>query len=235
MRVVLFIVLWLGLNPMAWSQNCDKVLLTGKVVDTLRPQNFYNLMIVNRTKGKGVFGLPNGGYNLYAENGDSITFSIRGYENIDYIVVADSNCQVKKTWVIEEKPQEIAQVVIRPLKTLSQIQEEREALAMRETRMVTGIEVLQSPITALYQVFSKKEQSKRLVAKLEYQDEQKAILQDLLRLYVAYDIFELTEEEFDAFIAFLNINEDFLKTASELELVTFIKDKFEHFQMLNKL
>lgn len=235
MRVVLFIVLWLGLNPMAWSQNCDKVLLTGKVVDTLRPQNFYNLMIVNRTKGKGVFGLPNGGYNLYAENGDSITFSIRGYENIDYIVVADSNCQVKKTWVIEEKPQEIAKVVIRPLKTLSQIQEEREALAMRETRMVTGIEVLQSPITALYQVFSKKEQSKRLVAKLEYQDEQKAILQDLLRLYVAYDIFELTEEEFDAFIAFLNINEDFLKTASELELVTFIKDKFEHFQMLNKL
>jgi hypothetical protein len=219
----------------AYSQGCEKVLLSGKVVDTLRPQNFYNLMIVNRTTGKGVFGLPNGGYNLYVANGDSITFSIRGYENLNYKVVADSNCQAKNTWIIEMLPQELEQVIIRPLKTLSQIQEEREALAMRETRMVTGIEVLQSPITALYQVFSKKEQSKRTVAKLNYADEQKAILQDLFRLYVAYDIIDLNEEEFDSFIAFLNVNEDFLKTASEMELVTFIKDKFEHFKMLNKL
>ncbi len=235
MRIAFLFLIGLFTSLLSFSQECEKVLLTGKVVDTLQAQNFYNLMIVNRTKGKGVFGLPNGGYNLYAENGDSITFSIRGYEKVDYVVEADSNCQVKRTWIIQEIPQEVAQVVIRPLKTLSQIQEEREALAMRETRMVTGIEVLQSPITALYQVFSKKEQSKRLVAKLEYQDEQKAILQDLLRLYVAYDIFELTEDEFDSFISFLNINEDFLKTASELELVTFIKDKFDHFKMLNNL
>ncbi len=121
------------------------------------------------------------------------------------------------------------------MKTLSQIQEEREALAMRETRMVTGIEVMQSPITALYQRFSQKEQSKRTVAKLKYEDEQKAILQDLLRLYVAYEIFDLNESEFDDFIAFLNVDEYFLKTASEFELVTFIKDKFEHFNILNKL
>jgi hypothetical protein len=94
--------------------------------------------------------------------------------------------------------------------------------------------VLRSPITALYERFSKKEQSKQLAAKLTYQDKQKGVLQDLLRLYVVYDIFDLSESEFDAFIAFLNIDEDFLKTASELELVTFIKDKFEHFKLLNQ-
>lgn len=235
MRIQLIILLVSLFSLTSWSQDCEKVLLSGKVIDTLRPQNFYNLMVVNRTTGKGFFGLPNGAYNLYVSNGDSITFSIRGYENFGYKVVADSNCQAKNTWVIEMLPQELDQVIIRPLKTLSQIQEEREALAMRETRMVTGIEVLQSPITALYQVFSKKEQSKRTVAKLNYQDKQKAILQDLFRLYIAYDIIELNEEEFDAFISFLNVNEDFLKTASEMELVTFIKDKYDHFKMLNKM
>ncbi len=214
---------------------CAKVLLSGKVIDTLRTQNFYNLMIVNRTSGVGVFGMPTGGYSLYVEEGDSITFSIKGYDKVNYIVSADSNCQAHHTWYIQMIPQEVDEVVIRPLKTLAQIQEEREALAMRETRQVTGIEVLQSPITALYQAFSQREKSKRTVALLEYEDEQKAILQDLFRLYVAYEIFDLTESEFDQFIAFLNINEDFLKTASELELVTFIKDKFEHFQNLNKL
>ena len=215
------------------AQDCKDVLLTGKVVDTLRPQNFYNLMIVNRTTGRGVFGQPNGTYNMYVSKGDSISFSIKEYYTINYTVVADSNCQDRKIWFIEQKPQEIREVVVRPLKTLEQIKEERSGLALRETRMVTGLESLQSPITALYQAFSKKEQNKRWIAKAEYADKQKAVVQELLRLYVAYDIIYMDEEQFDSFIAFLNIDETFLKTASEMELITFIQDKFEHFNSLN--
>ncbi|MDB0063210.1 hypothetical protein N9F27_03840 [Crocinitomicaceae bacterium] len=233
MRIFLFFVFFMTLT-LANAQDCDRVLISGKVADSLRPQGFYNLMIVNRTKGKGVFGMPSGGFSLYVDEGDSITFSIKGYEKVDYIVKADSTCRLNNIFYITMIPLEFDEVVIHPLKTLSQIQEEREALAMRETRMVTGIDVLRSPITALYERFSKKEQSKQLAAKLTYQDKQKGVLQDLLRLYVVYDIFDLSESEFDAFIAFLNIDEDFLKTASELELVTFIKDKFEHFKLLNQ-
>ena len=57
-------------------------------------------------------------------------------------------------------------------------------------------------------------------------------MRELLSLYVAYDIIELERDEFDLFIQFLNINEDFLKTASEMDLVLFIKDKYEHFLLL---
>ena len=98
--------------------------------------------------------------------------------------------------------------------------------------MVTGIEVLQSPITALYQALSKKEKSKRWVANQEHLDNQKRILQELLRTYVAYEIIELSNDEFESFISFLNINEVFLKTASEMELITFIKDKFDHYRKI---
>jgi hypothetical protein len=52
---------------------------------------------------------------------------------------------------------------------------------------------------------------------------------------VAYDIIELSEEEFDSFIEFLNFNEEFLKTASEMELITFIKDKYDHFNITRKM
>jgi hypothetical protein len=95
--------------------------------------------------------------------------------------------------------------------------------------MVTGIEMMQSPITALYQVFSKKERNKRWIAEQQYKDNQRKVVQELLRLYVANDIINLTEDEFDDFISFLNINEEFLKTATEMELITFIQDKYEHF------
>ncbi len=225
---------FLFLSLLTQAQQCDKVLFTGKVVDTLRPQNFYNLMIVNRRTGQGVFGQPNGSFSVYVSNGDSLSISVREYPLVKLVVKADSNCQFLKTIFIEPKPQEVREVVVRPLKTLEQIKEEREGLAMRETRMVTGIEMLQSPITALYQAFSKKEQNKRWIAEQNYKDDQRRVVKELLRTYIAYDIIELDEEEFDNFIAFLNVNEDFLKTATEMELITFIKDKYEHFRDMKK-
>jgi tyrosyl-tRNA synthetase len=123
-------------------------------------------------------------------------------------------------------------VIIKPLKSLNEIREEREALAMRETRLVTGVELLQSPITALYQTFSKKEQNKRWIAEQEYKDNKRKVVRELLRLYVASDIIELNEEEFDEFISFLNLSENFLKTSTEMELYLFIKDKYDHFKRL---
>ena len=191
-------------------------------------------MIVNRRTGQGVFGQPNGTFSVYVNNGDSISISVREYPLVKLVVKADSNCQFLKTIFIEPKPQEVREVVVRPLKSLEQIKEERSALAMRETRLVTGIEVMQSPITALYQAFSKKEQNKRWIAEQNYKDDQRRVVKELLRTYIAYDIIELDEEEFDNFIAFLNVNDSFLKTATEMELITFIKDKYEHFRDMKR-
>lgn len=237
MRNILFILLvsLLLLQPNAvYSQGCDRVLFTGKVEDTLRPQNFYNLMVINRTTGQGVFGQPNGHFSVYVANGDSISLSVKEYVMIQLTIQADSNCQVRRKFVIERRAQEIQEVVVKPLKTLDQIREEREDLALRETRMVTGIEVLQSPITALYQAFSRREINKRWIAEQEFKDDQRKVVKELLRLYVAYDIIDLSEEEFDDFILFLNVNETFLRTASEMELITFVQDKYFHFQRLNR-
>ena len=234
MKKVLFCIVLALFAQKAFSQKCDKVLFTGKVIDTLRPQNFYNLMVVNRSTGIGVFGQPNGSFYVYVSNGDSISISVKEYTTVNIVIKADSNCQVRKQFIIERKPQEIQEVIIKPLKTLEQIKEERENLALRETRQVTGLEMLRSPITALYQAFSKREKNKRWIAEQEFKDDQRKIVRELLHLYVAYDIIELSEEDFDAFIYFLNVNDSFLKTASEMELITFIQDKFDHFKRINK-
>lgn len=226
-------ILFLYFSSMSFGQ-CDKVLVTGKVIDSIRPQSFYNLMIVNQTTGKGVFGQPNGKFSVYVSNGDSISLSITGYPMVSFRVSADGNCQHRGVYELKGKVQEIEGVVVRPIKTLSQIKEEREALALRETRMVTGIEIMRSPLTALYQAFSKKEKAKRWIAQQEFKDNQEKVIKELLRTYVDGDIIELSEEEFDEFLHFLNMNSDFLKTASEMELIVFIKDKFEHYKNVKK-
>jgi GTP:adenosylcobinamide-phosphate guanylyltransferase len=222
-----FLLIFISTN--SFAQKCDRVYLFGKVVDTMYAQNFYNLMIVNRSTGQGIFGQPDGNFSLYTKDQDSITLSVRGYHMVGFLVEADSNCQMKIMAIIDRKAEQIQEVVIRPLKSLQQIKEERASLYMRETRQVTGIEVLQSPITALYQAFSKKEQSKVWISKMNYKDDQRKVIKELLRLYVSYDVVDLNEEEFNEFISFLNMDETFLKTASEMDLVTFIKDKFEHY------
>lgn len=215
------------------AQHCDKVLFFGKVVDSLRPQTFYNLMVINRSNGRGVFGHPNGSFSVYAKEGDTIALSVREYPLLTVVVHANNDCQQSGLYYLEPKVQQVAEVVVKPIKSLNEIKEEREALALRETRMVTGIEVMQSPITALYQAFSKKERAKRWVAEQEYKDDQRRIVKELLRTYVAYEVIELSEDEFDNFLDFLNLNEDFLKTATEMELITYIQDKFEHYLWLN--
>jgi hypothetical protein len=220
--------------PCGFFAQCDKVFVSGRVVDTLRPQSFYNLMVINRTTGRGIFGQPDGYFSVYVRPNDKIALSTKEYPIYEFIAKPDSNCQCQVIAYIEKLPQQVQEVVVRPLKTLEQIKEERKNLVLRETRQVTGVEAFQSPITALYQAFSKKEQNKRWIAEQKYKDDQRQVVKELLRLYVAYEIIEMEEADFDDFIIFLNADPDFLKTAAEMELVLFIKDKFEHFKMIRK-
>jgi tyrosyl-tRNA synthetase len=231
--IFLLLIVLLSFQTALHAQ-CDQVFISGKVLDTLREQNFFNLMVVNKSTGRGVFGQPSGHFSVYARPGDRIALSTKGYPVYEFIAKPDENCQCRVEAYIERLPQEVQEIVVRPLKTLEEIKEEREALALRETRTVTGVNVLQSPITALYQAFSKKEQNKRWIAEQQYKDDQRKIVKELLRLYVAFDIIELSEADFDEFITFLNLDEQFIKTASEMELILFIKDKYEHFKRMNR-
>ena len=52
-------------------------------------------------------------------------------------------------------------------------------------------------------------------------------------MYVSYDIIKLSNDDFIDFIRFMSMDENFLKTATDLELVTFIKDKLEHYMLLH--
>lgn len=232
MKLVVITALLL-FSGMAFGQNCSRVWLKGKVLDTLNPYSFLNLMVVNTSSGLGVLGHADGSFGVYTSSNDSIVLSVKGYERVGFRVKPDSTCQMEVIACVERRSVEIAEVVVKPLKTLQQIKEEREALTMREMRTVTGLEAFQSPITALYQRFSKKEQSKQTVAAMEYRDSQEKILQELLKLYISYDIIKMESDEFDDFIHFLNIDVDFLKTASDMELVAYIKAKYEHYRDLH--
>ncbi len=233
MKLIVATLLMILSGNLLAQQPCSKVWLRGKVEDTLNKHAFLNLMVVNTSNGKGVFGQPDGTFGVYINNNDSIVLSIKGYERYGFRVKGDSSCHFEIYAAVERKARQIDEVVIKPLKSIQEIKEERAALALRDTRTITGLEAFQSPITALYQRFSKKEQSKAAVAQKQYEDSKEQVVQELLKLYVSYDIIKLNNDDFIDFIRFMSIDENFLKTATDIELITFIKDKLEHYLLLH--
>jgi hypothetical protein len=232
MKFVFFTVV-LVISFVGRAQNCKFVNLYGSIKDTTAKQGFYNLFIVNKTASRGVFGKPDGTFSIQVNPGDSVFFRITGYQTLKIKVVADSSCQHEFRTIVSPLEYKKEEVVVFPIKPLSQLKEERERLAVVETRIVTGIDALKSPITALYQEFSRREKMKKKVAALEYQDNMNKVVKELLRVYIAYDVLELSETEFNDFIRFMNLNEDFLKSANDYQLIIYIKEKYIHFRQIN--
>lgn len=232
MKRLIYILILSFSSAVAYGQ-CEEIYLKGKVQDTAMPQSFYNLMVINVTTQQGVFGRPNGEFSVYVRPGDRIAFSVKGYGKKFIDIPHQDICTIDTVINLSPNIQKLEEVIVYPIKSLEKIKEERELLSQRETRTVTGINVLESPITALYERFSKTAQSKRLVAQMEHQDNMNTVVRELLRAYVSYDVVYLEEEQFSAFINFLNIDEHFLRTASDYELIGYIQGKLEHYKQLH--
>ena len=217
------------------NYNDSLITIKGKVIDTNYSVGFYNIVVLNKTVGKGIFGDYNGNFNITVKKSDTIGVSVRGYQTI-YLSYVDSvyHKTYNDKFYIQELEFTAEEVIVRPLKTLDELKEERASIAKREVATVTVVNAIQSPITALYMAFSKREKTKRYVAEMEFKDQQYDIVKEILRVYVHNDIFDLSTEDFDEFIRFLNLNTEFLKSASDYDLVTYIKAKFEHFQKIKE-
>jgi hypothetical protein len=237
MKALILIALFISTFTYGQSVNYNDSLITleGRVVDTNYSVGFYNIVVLNKTVGKGIFGEYTGKFSITVKKTDTVGISVHGYQTI-YVSYADS--AYKKVYddkfYIKELSILTKEVIVRPLKTLDELKKERASIAKREVATVTVVNAIESPITALYMAFSKREKTKRFVAEMEYKDQQHDVVKEILRVYVHNDIFDLTEDDFDEFIRFLNLNVEFLKSASDYDLVTYIKAKFEHFQKIKE-
>ena len=227
----------LGLSSFGQSPNYQDSLITvkGKVIDSIFNVGFYNLVVINKSVGKGIFGESNGTFSITVKKKDQIGISVVGYQTI-YLSFKDSSYHKVNNIEVYLQPLEFTseEVIITPIKTLDQLKEERANIAKREVPVVTVTSAISSPITALYVAFSKREKTKRKVAEMEFQDQQDDIVKEILRLYVHNDIIELNSDDFEEFVTFLHLNTEFLKTASDYELITYIQEKFEHFQKVKE-
>lgn len=192
------------------------------------------LMVVNKTTGLGFVSPQDQFFSVSADKSDTIMVTASGY-SVKKICFKDS--AMRDTFfvsVIVEKPfVSLKPVTIIPPRELEVIQKDIDKLGYKkEDYMVSGIDVLQSPITFLYQQFSRRERNKRVIAQKINDDNRRKLLKELFRKYVDNDIMNLDESQFDDFIDYINVSDEFLKNSSQYDFIMYVKRKYEIYKNL---
>lgn len=229
---ILFISLAFLLALPAFTQ--QEVPVKGKVSGGDGEHTFYDLMIVNRRTRTGIFANTDGSFSTRAQRNDTLLIGAGGYVTRTLPLGEFPDDQLAqlvitlRPWSIDLKP-----VAVLPERTLKQIQDDIAKLGYNASNYrETGINAFESPITFLYQEFSRRERSKRLVAQLENEDRKRELLRELLQQYVDYDIINLSNDSFDDFIDFCNVPEEVLKGLSQYDFLVYIKKKYELYSSL---
>lgn len=217
-----------------------EILVSGRVFD----ESGYplpNSIVLNKRTKRGAFGDPNGEFRVQCFNNDTITITALGYHSRTFVIpeILPDNIYQRDVY-LDLRVYEMPVVEIFGPRDLEAIQEDIERLGYNESDyMLSGINAASSPITFLYQQFSKKEQSKREVAYLVNEDRKRALLKELFRHYVDYEIIQLDNTQFDDFIDYLNVSDEFMRNSTQYDFLIYVRDRFREYKVrlrqLNKM
>jgi hypothetical protein len=230
--ILLLLTLSVGLVIHGQTQPTSKEIV---IVGSAREENdqtIPNLILINQRTRKGDFGKNDGSFRFSCLKTDTLTLTALGYRSRS-ICMKDSVDKDSYSVIIylESRTYQYPTVEIFAQRDLEKIEADIQKLGYNEKDyMLSGINAVQSPITFLYQQFSKRERSKREVAMMENADLKRDLLKELFHYYVDYEIIDLSDAEFDEFINFINVSDDFMKNSSQYDFVIFVRDRYRDYK-----
>jgi hypothetical protein len=204
-------------------QGQDRITVYGSVSDEFGT-SIPTPTIVNASTSQRISATLAGTFTATINRSDSLFVFYPGFK-AEYLKFTDSIPQAEYiVYVRLRRPSvELQEAIIRADKPMFEIKRDISQLEKKNPNTYKKVSPM-SPITLLWQKFSAKEKEKRAVAELEYQQEIKQIVADLLRQYVKNDIIEYLDDEQIRLVADdIHIPDYFLKKASEYDLAVYLK------------
>lgn len=205
--------------------------ISGWGIDSMNKRPVINMQLINkRTQERSIS--DNAGYfQVVALQQDSIFLVANGY-SAKTISFRDSVYKERYlvTIYLHKIQVELPAVEVQPQREFEQIH--RDALKLgydKKDYTLHGYQVLQSPITAIYEQFSHREKDKRGYAELMNKVHQRELQREILQKYIDNDVIPLKPEEISPFLDYCDIPEYMLKTAMEYDIVLYMKSKYYAF------
>lgn len=235
--IVCFLLLYLFLeNGFLWAQTGDSVFVVkihGMVTDAENKRPVPSVMVVNKRTQQGFF-TSGGEFDVKIFTSDTLLIGSTGYKTITLFLPDTLRSDyLSLPLSLEKLSYQAREVEVFGARDLDKIQQDIEKLGYdKKDYILSDIDALNSPITFLYQQFSRKERAKRDLAELKNNDRKRALLKELFSRYAASDIMDLDTQGFDDFIDYLQIGDEFMKNSTQYEFILFIKKKYEIYKMI---
>lgn len=235
-RPIFYLILvLLSVNAVSGQTTDTVITISGRAYNSRTPSiRLDDLMIINLRSTQGFFGKADGSFYITAFPTDTVMVASTGYEFRKFCF-ADS-LPKSNYWLdvpLTRLNVNLKEVSIFSSRELNAIYKDIEKLGYnKKDFQLSGINVLESPITFLYQEFSQLEQLKRHNAERINNEKRRDLLKELLANYVSYDIIQLDNDEFDSFIDYCQVPEYYMKTASQYDFCLYIKQKFVVYQSM---
>ena len=214
---------------LSYSAKAQRVFVFGKVYDIEFPNlPLQQLMVVNQQSQMGIFGNNDNSFQIQIDKSDTLIISALGYARKKVCLKDSSGLnELRVTIGLNRLSYDLSEITVRRQRELRQISEDIKKLGYnKKDHKLTDVDAWESPITALYQSFSKREQSKRALAQMINNDNRRAVLKDLLYLYNLTELIKLHDSEYNDFIDYLNLNDQQMKAMSDYDLALFIRDRY---------
>jgi hypothetical protein len=214
---------------LSYSAKAQRVFVFGKVYDIEYPTiPLQQLMVVNQQSQMGIFANNDNSFQIQIDKSDTLIISALGYARKKVCLKDSSGLnELRITIGLNRLSYDLSEITVRRQRELRQISEDIKKLGYnKRDHKLTDVDAWESPITALYQSFSKREQSKRALAQMINNDNRRAVLKDLLYLYNLTELIKLHESEYNDFIDYLNLNDQQMQAMSDYDLALFIRDRY---------
>ncbi|MGB0805387.1 MAG: hypothetical protein ACPGRC_01775 [Salibacteraceae bacterium] len=224
---LIIVVMWV---VSAHSQS-KQVVVMGQVYGMNNTTDLLTLFVVSKANQTGNFGNPNGTYEIRVDRTDTILIGSIGYITKKLCVKDSIGDTVKVDVHLKQLEMYLREVTVFAPRELRRIYDDIEKLGYDERdEMLTGIaDPLTSPITALYERYNKHAQKERLARKLINDARRRDLLKELFRKYVDAKIIDLDDDQFDEFIEYINVSDEFLKNSSQYDFIIYVKMKYKYF------
>jgi len=209
------------------SDVAAQITVTGTIRDKETNRALPYAFVINQRTQNGIFADQKGQFTLSALQTDSLLFSLTGY-NYTKVLLKDSIPKATLTLAIylTVKSVQLRQFTIKAPKTYEQIIKELEVAERTKIAATPLADAISSPITYLYNQFSREGKARTKIAALRSEDAKMELLRELFTRYMVAHIIDIDELQVDDFIKYSNLTSNYQQFETEYELVVYVKELF---------
>jgi hypothetical protein len=212
-----------------------QIIISGKTIR--KDSTFYNIdqvMVINKRTNTGVFSDIKGNFTINADSHTVIIFKKLGFET-DTLKVWNSWNLIKNNRIYIDIYMKVKPIMLPSFTfnykhvSIDPVERRKEWSYVLDRSHASA----QSPITALYQQFSKKGKELRKLEALYYEDEKRRYMEERFSRFKAVLLTGLAGKDLDGFLFFCRPSYELMMMYNDYELYTRINQCYEEYKLLH--